>query len=81
MTTLIGITKAPDEAERFCRMEFKGLGTRVIAGPFGSADKAGNWAKFIQSRFGEYRNVSVPVTASKDGGWYGFAFELTESET
>lgn len=79
MTVLIGITRSPKETEKHCSMEFKGLGTRAIVGPFGNSEQAADWMEFMKSRAEGYQEISAPTPAAQEASWYGFTFELVDS--
>ena len=80
MTVLIGITQAPEKTEEYICMEYKGVGTRTIVGPFGSPEQASGWMHFMKVRADGYQEIEVPVQSGTEHEWYGFAFELLEGK-
>ena len=80
MTVLIGITQSPEKTEDYICMEYKGVGTRTIVGPFGSPEQASGWMHFMKVRADEYQEIAVPNQLGIENEWYGFAFELLETK-
>ena len=79
MTVLIGITQAPEKTEEYICMEYNGVGSRTIVGPFLSPEQASAWMHFMKDRAAGYREVAVPDQSGADNQWYGFTFELLET--